>query len=208
MKSDIAFSPSVKAEQTRLGSREAMQRQMAEQDWPDRISDNLAAFLAQRDSFYMATANAEGQPYIQHRGGPRGFLKPMGPATLAFADFSGNRQYISLGNLAENPRVTLFLMDYANSSRVKIWGRARVVEGDDALLTQLSDPAYSARVERAIVIDLHAWDVNCPQHIPELYDAALIRQATAKLSARIAELEAENAELRGWLGNNGTVPRG
>lgn len=204
MNSDIAFTEAVKAAQIRLGSRQAIGQQMAAEDWPDEITDNLAAFLAVRDSFYLATASAAGQPTIQHRGGPRGLLKPLGPKTLAFADFAGNRHYISVGNLSENPRVSLFLMDYANRARVKIWGEARVEEGDRELLDRLGDPSYPGRVERAIVIALRAWDVNCPQHIPDLYDAAVIRQATAKLSARIAELEAENAELRGWLGNNGT----
>ncbi|MEM0942433.1 MAG: pyridoxamine 5'-phosphate oxidase family protein [Pseudomonadota bacterium] len=198
--SDIAFTPSVKAEQERRGSREIYEKQIAKKDWRNAVDEDLAAFLAERDSFYLATVNAEGQPYIQHRGGPRGFLKPVGERRLAFADFAGNRQYISLGNLVDNPKVALFLMDYANSYRIKIWGSARIVEDDPELMAQLSDPAYRGRVERAFVIDLEAWDVNCPQHIPELFSAEVVRAASAKLGQRIAALEAENAELRAWMG--------
>ncbi|MEM9735241.1 MAG: pyridoxamine 5'-phosphate oxidase family protein [Pseudomonadota bacterium] len=198
--SDIAFTPSVKAEQERRGSREIYEKQIAKKDWRNTVDEDLAAFLAERDSFYLATVNAEGQPYIQHRGGPRGFLKPVGERRLAFADFAGNRQYISLGNLVDNPKVALFLMDYANSHRIKIWGSARIVEDDPALMAQLSDPSYRGRVERAFVIDLEAWDVNCPQHIPELFSAEVVRAASAKLGQRIAALEAENAELRAWMG--------
>lgn len=198
--SDIAFTPSVKAAQERLGSRETYQRQTDRQDWQQEIDAGLAGFLAERDSFYLATATGDGQPYIQHRGGPKGFLKPIGPRTLAFADFAGNRQYISMGNLSENDKVALFLMDYANSSRIKIWGRARVVEDDPDLMATLADPAYRGRPERAFVIEIDAWDVNCPQHIPQLFGEEIIRQVTAKLTARIQALEAENAELKAWMG--------
>ncbi|MEM8843179.1 MAG: pyridoxamine 5'-phosphate oxidase family protein, partial [Pseudomonadota bacterium] len=154
--SDIAFTPAVKAEQSRLGSREIYERQISKQDWRRDVDDFLSAFLAERDSFYLATVNGEGQPYIQHRGGPKGFLKVLRPATLGFADFSGNRQYISMGNLTENDKVSLFFMDYANRARVKLWGRARVVEDDPALLDQLADTAYRGRPERAFVIEIEA----------------------------------------------------
>jgi predicted pyridoxine 5'-phosphate oxidase superfamily flavin-nucleotide-binding protein len=200
--SDIAFTPAVKARQTEKGSREIYAKQISKRDWQDRVTDDLAAFLAKRDSFYMATVSQDGHPYIQHRGGPRGFLRVIDEQTLAFADFSGNRQYISMGNLDGNDRVHLFLMDYANRQRIKVWGRAKVVEDDPGLMEELVDPAYKARPERAFVIAIEAWDVNCPQHIPELHGEDTIRAVTAKLTQRIAELEAENAELKGWMGKD------
>ena len=160
------------------------------------ITDDLKAFLAERDSFYLATATVDGQPYIQHRGGPKGVLKVVDDKTLAFADFSGNRQYISLGNLAENDKAYIFLMDYANRRRIKIWGRARIVEGDDALTEVLLEPGYKARPERVVLFDVTAWDVNCPQHIPHKLDAQDVEAGTAKLVARVAELEAEVARLK------------
>src|SRR5690606_12124128 len=195
--SDIAFTAAVKAEQERRGSRAAYARQ---HDWSDRVTPDLAAWLGTRVSFYMATVSSEGRPYIQHRGGPKGFLKVLDERTLAFADFGGNRQYVSLGNLAGNDRVHLFLTEYAAGQRIKLWGRARVVEDDAALLARLAEPGYRGRPERAIVIAVEAWDANCPQHIPALYDEATVRLATDRLTRRIAELEAENAELRSWLG--------
>ena len=198
--SDIAFTDAVKARQTRHGSREAFAEQP---DWQSQITDNLAGFIATRDSFYMATVSSDGQPYIQHRGGPRGFLKVLDPKQLGFADFSGNRQYISTGNLDGNDRVNLFFMDYANSQRIKLWGRARAIDDDPELVAKLMPEGYRARPERAIVITVEAWDVNCPQHIPALYPMEIVQQATAKLTARIAALEAENAELKQWMGNSG-----
>jgi hypothetical protein len=198
--SDIAFTPSVKAEQERRGSRQSYARMEEKGGWQNDVTASLAAFLAERDSFYLATSTAEGQPYIQHRGGPPGFLKAIGRRTLAFADFAGNRQYITVGNLAENPRAFIFLMDYANRARVKIWGRARVVEDDLDLLRQLADPDYKARPERAIVFEIEAWDVNCRQHIVPRYSEAEILPAIAKLQRRIAELEAELQALRGKEG--------
>lgn len=170
-RSDIAFTPAVKAAQAQRGSRETYDRVMAQHDWSNAITPDLAAFIAQRDSFYLATASAEGQPYIQHRGGPQGFLHVLDEHRLGFADYAGNRQYISVGNLDENPRAFLFLMDYPNRQRVKIWGRAEVVEDDPALLERLADPSYGARLERAIVFTVEAWDVNCPQHIRPRYTA-------------------------------------
>lgn len=198
--SDIAFTPAVKARQDRHGSRAGYEKQMAQRDWQQAITDDLRRFIAARDSFYMATVSETGHPYIQHRGGPHGFLKVLDDRTLAFADFSGNRQYITTGNLDGDARVHLLFMDYANSQRIKLWGRARVVDDDPELLERLMPDDYRARAERAIVITVEAWDVNCPQHIPGLYPEEIVRQASAKLSARIAELEAENAELKQWLG--------
>ena len=192
--SDVAFSPAVKAAQSRLGSRGGYARMEQKGGWRDTITDELAAFIAERDSFYIATASADGQPYIQHRGGPKGFLKVLGERTLGFADFSGNRQYISLGNLSENDRAQLFLMDYANRRRIKIWGRARVVEDDPALLERLIDPGYKARPERAFIFEVEAWDVNCPQHITPRYTEAEIAPAIERLQQRIAELEAGLAD--------------
>ena len=200
--SDIAFTDAVKARQAQLGSRDAYAKQIAGRDWQDRVTPDLAAFLAQRDSFYLATVSSDGHPYIQHRGGPRGFLKVLDERTLAFADFAGNRQYISMGNLDGNDRVHLFLMDYANRQRIKLWGRAKVVEDDPKLLQRLAEPRYRGRPERAFVIAIEAWDINCPQHIPELHAEQTIRTVTAKLTQRIAALEAENAELKNWLGPN------
>ena len=194
--SDVAFTEAVKAQQTRRGSRAGYRRMEEKGGWQDRVTPDLAAFLGERDSFYFATASAAGQPYIQHRGGPKGFLKAVDDKTLGFADFAGNKQYISLGNLSENDRAQIFLMDYANRQRVKIWGRARVVEDDPALLARLADPAYRGRPERAILFEITAWDVNCPQHIAPRYSEDLIALATEKLRSRIAELEAEVARLK------------
>ena len=195
--SDIAFSPAVKAQQERLGSRAGYARMEGKGGWQDKVTDDLAAFLAERDSFYLASASADGQPYIQHRGGPKGFLKVLDEKRLAFADFKGNRQYITLGNLSENSRAFIFLMDYANRRRIKIWGRAEFVEGDPALLEELLDPAYGGKPERAIVFHIEAWDVNCPQHIVRRYAEEDVAGAINKLQARIVELEAEVERLKG-----------
>lgn len=167
--SDIAFTVAVKAQQERLGSRHAYARMEERGGWSDRITPDLAQFIGERNSFYLGTASVDGQPYIQHRGGPKGFLKVLDDQTLAFADFSGNAQYVSIGNLAENDKAFVFLMDYPNRTRVKLWGTARVVEDDSELLEQLVDPAYEARPERAIVFTVKALDVNCPQHITPRY---------------------------------------
>ncbi len=195
--SDLAFTPAVKAWQARLGSRAGYARMAEKKDWQDKVTPELAAFLAERESLYIATANAEGRPYIQHRGGPAGFLKVLDDRHLAFADFGGNRQYITAGNLSENDRAAIFLMDYANRRRIKLWGRARVVEDDAELLERLVEPEYKAKPERAVVFEIEAWDVNCPQHITPRYTEGQIAPAIAKLQARIDELEAEVAELRG-----------
>ncbi len=194
--SDIAFTPAVKAWQERLGSRAGYAQMAEKRDWRDRVTPDLAAFLGQRDSFYLATASAGGRPYIQHRGGPAGFLKAIDDTHLAFADFGGNKQYITAGNLSENDRASIFLMDYANRRRIKLWGRARVVEDDAELLENLADPEYRAKPERAIVFEIEAWDVNCPQHITPRYSQDQLAPAIAKLQTRIEELEAEVADLR------------
>ncbi|MEK9283084.1 MULTISPECIES: pyridoxamine 5'-phosphate oxidase family protein [unclassified Bradyrhizobium] len=193
--SDVAFTPAVKSIQTRKGSREAYAR--AEQrGWRTEVDENLAAFLADADSFYLATASGDGQPYIQHRGGPKGFLKVLDKQTLAFADYAGNQQYLTQGNLSENPKAYIFVMDYAHRRRVKIWGEARVVEDDDALTQALMPKGYRARPEQVILFKIAAWDTNCPQHIPQKFDAADVAAALAARDQRIAELEAEVGALK------------
>ncbi len=187
--SDVAFTTAVKVIQSLKGSRPAYARMEEASGWETTVTPELAEFLAGLDMFYLGTANAQGQPYIQYRGGPPGFLKPIDDKTLAFADFAGNRQYITLGNLSENPRAFLFLMDYINQRRVKVWGRARVVEGDATLMELLADPNYPAHVERAIVFEIEAWDRNCPQHIHPRVPATLVTPLVESLQARIRELE-------------------
>jgi uncharacterized protein len=194
--SDVAFTPAVKTIQARKGSREAYARAEAK-GWRTEIDDNLAAFLAEADSFYLATASREGQPYIQHRGGPKGFVKILDNKTLAFTDYAGNRQYITQGNLSENPRAYVFVMDYAHRRRVKIWGEARIVEDDPALKDSLMPRGYKARPEQVILFKVTAWDTNCPQHIPQKFDAADVATALAARDARIVELETELAALKG-----------
>ncbi len=194
--SDVAFTPSVKAVQARLGSRQGYAGMEQRGGWSDAITDDLRAFIAERDSFYLGTASADGRPYIQHRGGPAGFLKVLDDHTLAFADFGGNRQYISAGNMDENDQAFIFLMDYANRRRVKLWGRGRVVEDDPALLERVSDPEYSGEPQRVFVFHVEAWDVNCPQHITRRLTQEQIDSENKRLHERIAELEAENDRLR------------
>ncbi len=194
--SDVAFSPAVKAIQGRKGSREAYADVEARGGWRTEIDDNLAAFMADANSMYLATASAGGQPYIQHRGGPKGFIRILDKNTLAFADYSGNRQYITQGNLSENPKAHIFLMDYVHRRRVKIWGEARVVDDDPALLQSLMPQGYKARPEQVILFRIAAWDTNCPQHIPQKFDAADVAAALVARDARIAELEAELAALK------------
>jgi predicted pyridoxine 5'-phosphate oxidase superfamily flavin-nucleotide-binding protein len=195
--SDVAFTPAVKTIQARKGSRDAYAHVEQRGGWRTDIDENLAAFLAEANSLYFATASADGQPYIQHRGGPKGFVKILDKNTLAFADYSGNRQYITQGNLSENPRAYIFLMDYAHRRRVKIWGEARVVDDDPALLASLMPGGYKARPEQVILFGISAWDTNCPQHIPQKFDAADVAAALAARDARIEELEAELAALKG-----------
>jgi len=194
--SDVAFTPAVKAIQARKGSREGYARVEDNGGWRTEIDDKLAGFLADTNSFYLATATADGQPYIQHRGGPKGFIKVLDKSTIAFADYAGNRQYLTQGNLSENPKAHIFIMDYAHRRRVKIWGEARVVEDDPALTQALMPKGYRARPEQVILFKIAAWDTNCPQHIPQKFDAADVAAALAQRDARIAELEAELAKLK------------
>lgn len=202
--SDVAFTPTVKAIQARKGSREACAHVERNGGWRTEIDDKLAGVLANTDSFYLATATADGQPYIQHRGGPKGFIMVLDKRTIAFTDYAGNRQYLTQGNLSENPKAHIFIMDYAHRRRVKIWGEARVVEDDPALMDALMPKGYRARPEQVIVFKIAAWDTNCPQHIPQKFDAADVAAAMAEASAkieaqdkRIAELETELAKLKG-----------
>jgi len=194
---DIAFTPAVKRIQAAKGSRAAYAKRDGGRGWQSAVTPELAAFLAGLDMFYLGTASAGGRPYIQYRGGPPGFLKVLDDRTLAFADFGGNRQYITLGNLSENPRAFLFLMDYANRRRVKVWGTARVVEDDPALLDRLRDPTYPAAAERAIVFSVEAWDINCPQHIHPRLPERHVEQLVKDLEERIAGLERQLAAARG-----------
>ncbi len=187
--SDIAFTPTVKALQEQRGSRAAYARQEAAGGWQTVVTPDLAAFVAQVRTLYVVTGNPLGYPYAQHRGGPKGFLKVLGPRTLGFADLGGNRQYITQGNLIDNPRAFLFLIDYARQQRVKIWGRARMVEDDSALLAHLFHEDAKGRPERAFVFDILAWDANCPRHIPPLLDPDDVIEALRSRDARIAELE-------------------
>jgi predicted pyridoxine 5'-phosphate oxidase superfamily flavin-nucleotide-binding protein len=193
--SDVVFTPAARREQAKHGSARGYERKIAA-GFPDRITPELAAFIAELDTAFLGTASAEGAPYIQHRGGPKGFIKVLDEYTLGFADYAGNRQYITLGNLAENDHAYLFLLDFARQRRIKVWGRARVVEDDAALLERLVDPGYRARPERAILFTVIAWDVNCPQHITARFSESEIAEATSVLRNRIGELEAENARLR------------
>lgn len=195
--SDVGFSASVKAVQERRGSRVGYARLEARGGFETVITEELARFIAERDSAYLATASAAGRPYVQHRGGPRGFIRVLDEHTLGWADYRGNRQYITTGNLAENGQAFLFLMDYAHRARVKIWGRARVVEDDPALVERLMPVGYGAKPEQAVLFTVEAWDVNCPQHIPRKVDAAEAEEALAQLRRRVAVLEEENARLRG-----------
>ncbi|MEM1242145.1 MAG: pyridoxamine 5'-phosphate oxidase family protein [Cyanobacteria bacterium P01_H01_bin.26] len=190
---DIAFTPGVQAAQTQRGSRETYERYTAKAPANDTITPELAEFIAQMDGSYLGTVSSNGYPYVQFRGGPPGFLKVLDNKTIGFADFSGNVQYITVGNLSENDRAFLFLMDYRHRRRFKLWGRARYVEDDPALIEQLRLPDYPAKIERAVLFTIEAFSQNCPQHIPIRYSEddlkTKIDAATAPLQARIAELE-------------------
>ena len=188
--SDIAFTPAVKEIQAAKGSRSSYTRMETGGSWETKVTPELEAFLADLDMFYLGTANAEGQPYIQYRGGTLGFLKKIDEKTLGFADFGGNQQYITLGNLSENPRAFIFLMDYVRSRRIKVWGKARIVEANPALLDSLRDSTYPGKVERAILFEIEAWDVNCPQHIHKRFPLNQVAPVIEQLHAKIAELEA------------------
>ena len=194
--SDVAFTAPVKALQARKGSRRAYERMEQGDGWQTTISEDLKAEIESQISVFLATANSVGQPYIQHRGGPPGFLHVLDDKTIAFADFSGNRQFITQGNLSENPKAHLFLIDYAERRRIKIWGTAQVVEGDASLMSKLMPSGYKARPEHVVLFNVTAWDVNCPQHIPQRFEAADVKAALAARDLRISELEAELAQLR------------
>lgn len=186
---DIAFTPAVKRVQMQKGSRDFCERL----EMGDTVDERVAAFIVERTSFYLASASADGQPYIQHRGGPPGFLKVLDERTLGFADFRGNRQYISMGNFSENAKAFIFLMDYARRRRIKLWGTVRVVDDHPALTAIMSSDGHSPHAEQVMLFDLLAWDANCPQHIPQMIAADDVRAALAERDARIAALEAELA---------------
>jgi uncharacterized protein len=193
--SERVFTPAVRQAQAERGSAQAYERRIVE-GFPDSVTSELAAFIAEQDTAFLATATADGAPYVQHRGGPKGFIKVIDDRTLGFADYRGNRQYITLANLSENDRAYLFLLDPARRQRIKLWGRARVVENDPALIERLFDKGYKARPERAILFSIEAWDVNCSSHIVTRFTEAELEQAFAEVQAKIAELQAENARLR------------
>ncbi len=194
--SDVAFSEAVKAIQTRKGSRASYAQIEARGGFATTITPDLAVFIAAQRSLFMATANRDGQPYIQHRGGPPGFLRVIDDRTLGFADYRGNRQYISQGNLGDNPKAYLFLIDYMNRRRIKIWGTARIIEGDDELIARLMPDGYKAKPEQVVLFTLAAWDANCPQHIPQRFEAEDVARALQERDEKIAALEAEIAGLK------------
>ena len=193
--SELVFTPAARRAQAERGSAGVYEQRFAA-GFPDRVTPELEAFIGELDTAFLATVSGAGAPYIQHRGGPKGFIKVLDDKTLGFADYAGNRQYITIGNLAENDRAYLFLLDFAARRRIKLWGRARVVENDPALLARLADPGYRGRPERAILFTVDAWDVNCPQHITPRFTEAEVAEATVVLRDRIAALEVENARLR------------
>ncbi len=203
--SDIAFTATVKQLQTERGSRKAYSKMEEAGGFRSTITDDLAEFLAGVDTAYLATANTEGQPYAQHRGGPKGFIRVIDDHTIGFADFTGNRQYVTAGNLSENDKAFLFLMDYAHRRRIKLWGRARAIRDDPELLARLMPDDYRAKPEQVIVFDVVAWDINCPQHIPQKLDAGDVAAALERLEARIKELEAENTALKQELDLQGKL---
>jgi hypothetical protein len=194
----LVFTPAAQAAQAERGSAKTYASRLAE-GFPDTVTPELASFIAEQDTVFLATANAQGAPYIQHRGGPKGFIKVIDGKTLGFADYRGNRQYITLANLSENDRAYLFLLDPARKQRIKLWGSARVVENDPALVERLFDQGYKAKPERAILFTIDAWDVNCSQHIVTRFTEADIAEAMTQVQTKIAELEAENASLRAQL---------
>jgi len=197
--SHIAFTESVKAVQSHRGSRAAYAKLEAKGGFHTKVTAELVAFLAEADTTYLATANSAGQPYVQHRGGPKAFVRVLDETTLGFVDFAGNRQYITLGNLAENDHAFLFLMDYAHRRRIKVWGRARVIESDPELISRLMPEHYPARPEQVILLEVKAWDTNCSQHIPQKLNPAEVTGLFAELRARIELLENDNDRLRATI---------
>ncbi|GJM25405.1 MAG: pyridoxamine 5'-phosphate oxidase [Phycisphaerae bacterium] len=194
--SDIAFSPSVKSVQEKLGSRKSYARMEQMAGWNGTITSPAAAFIAETDMFFLATVNAENQPYVQRRGGPKGFLKVLNENTLGFADYSGNRQYISVGNLDDNPKACIYMMNFVDGQRIKIWGRAEIVEADDTLRQKLVDPDYGAKVERCVLFHVEAWDANCKKYSTPRFTQEEIQPIVQPLRNRIAALEAEVERLR------------
>jgi predicted pyridoxine 5'-phosphate oxidase superfamily flavin-nucleotide-binding protein len=193
--SGIVFSPATLRAQAERGSSRHYAEKV-ERGFPDTVTPELAGYIASLDTAFLATASADGAPYIQHRGGPKGFIKVLDDKTLGFADYAGNRQYITLGNLSENDHAYLFLPDFSNRQRIKLWGRARVVENDQVLIDKLFDQGYRARPQRAILFTVEAWDVNCSQHITARFTQTEIAAATQVLQEHLAKLEAENVELK------------
>jgi len=194
----IVFTPAAQKAQAERGSAASYERRIAE-GFPDTVTPELAKFIAEQDSVFLGTASADGAPYIQHRGGPKGFIKVIDERTLGFADYRGNRQYITLANLSENDRAYLFLIDFARRQRIKLWGRARVVEDDAALVEKLFDGGYRAKPERAVLFTIEAWDVNCSQHIVARYTEAQLEEAFADVRRTVMALQEENARLRALL---------
>ena len=199
------FTPAAQKAQAERGSAKAYEQRIAE-GFPDTVTPELAKFIAEQDTVFLATASADGAPYVQHRGGPKGFIKVLDERTLGFADYRGNRQYLTLANLSENDRAFLFLLDPARRQRIKVWGRARVVENDPELVESLFEDGYKARPERAIIFTIEAWDVNCSQHIVARFTEAEIEQALVTVRAKIAEFEVENARLRAQLASQSSPP--
>jgi uncharacterized protein len=198
--SDIVFSPAVKQTQEALGSRAMFAEREAAGGFQAEITSDLAEFIGTITTCYLATASLAVQPTVQHRGGPAGFLHVRDKHTIMFADFAGNQQYISLGNISENPQVALILMDYEGRRRVKVWGTAEIVTDDPALLKALLPKGYRARAKRVIAITVAAWDINCSQHIPQMFPAARVAETVLELQQRIDALTADNHRLRAKLG--------
>lgn len=197
--SDIAFTPAVKAAQQERDSRRSYSKMEQRGGWQDAITRELQEFIAERDSFYLGTASSDGQPYIQHRGGAKGFLKVLDEKTLAVADYAGNAQYISLGNLSENNKAFIFLMDYPHQRRIKIWGTAEFIENDPALLERVTDPDYPAKPQRVLVFRVKAWDLNCKQHIQQRFTVEDMRPIVRRLQDKISELEGRSRRLESQL---------
>jgi predicted pyridoxine 5'-phosphate oxidase superfamily flavin-nucleotide-binding protein len=196
--SDLVFPPAARRAQEQRGSAKAYTARV-EQGFPDKITEDLAQFIARMDTAFLGTVTENGSPYIQHRGGPRGFIKIIDEKTLGFADYRGNKQYITISNIENNNRAFLFLLDAASRSRIKIWGRLRAVEDDKALIEKLFDEGYRAKPERVLLFTIEAWDVNCSQHITERFTKEEIQGAVAQIQQKIVALETENAQLRAAL---------
>lgn len=197
--SDVAFTPAVKEVQVRKGSRDTYARAENKGMMQREISEDLADFISRQISVFLASVSSDGAPYIQHRGGPPGFIKVLGPTTLGFVDYKGNRQYISQGNFSENPKAHLFLIDYMNRRRVKIWGEVSVIEDDPDLISKLMPEDSQGHPEQVMIFEISAWDINCPQHIPQRFEAEDVKRALEEREIRIAELEAEIAALKGAI---------